>query len=351
MPYSRLNEVPLPNSFWERLERMFEFVLFVNRPDGRIPQVGDADDGRLYILSDYSNWDRTDLRYLLSIGATLFNRSDMKAHSGGFSEEAFWLLGPSGMTAFNELEGTGEQLGSEGFRDSGLYVMRKGDSYLLACCGSVGTEGLGNHKHNDLLSFELYAGEKAFIVDPGAYVYTRSPAWRNLFRSTGYHNTVVIDGQEQNRFDPSHLFKVTSDSTVLVHEWTSNRERDRLDAEHTGYKRFAHPVEHRRTFLFEKLVGTWEIVDILTGPGDHTADWYFHFDHGIELSPVSEGIFSTRSKGTNLVISARGDIPILFTILDGWVSRRYGHKLPAKVLHISGRFNSACRLLFTIHTV
>src|SRR5262249_28834857 len=54
------NGITLPARFWERLERMFEFVLYVTQPDGNIPLMGDADDGRLFILSDFGNWNRRD---------------------------------------------------------------------------------------------------------------------------------------------------------------------------------------------------------------------------------------------------------------------------------------------------
>lgn len=346
-----VNGVTLPDNFWARLERMFEFVMFISRPDGKVPQVGDADDGRLYILSNYGNWDRNDFRYLLSVGAVLFNRGDMKAHSGGFSEDAFWLLGPSGVTAFDGLKANGKELGSKAFPDSGLYVMRQGDSYLLACCSKVGTNGLGNHKHNDLLSFELYAGDKAFIIDPGTYVYTRNPDCRNLFRSTSYHNTVVIDRQEQNNFDPSRLFSMNDDSTLIVHRWTSTPETDRLTVEHTGYTRFTHPVYHRRTFLFDKEAHRCEITDYLTGFGDHIADWFIHFDHGIEIEPVGECMFYTRSPGSNIALMVHSGITLEFRIADGWVSRKYGHKLPAKILHISRPFNSACQMVLTIQAI
>src|SRR5262249_4238066 len=100
----RLNGVTLPERFWHKLEGMYEFVLYFVRPDGKAPQVGDADDGRLYILSEYGSWDRTNFRYLLSTGAALFDRSDMKACSDGFSEESFWLLGPSGLQAFSKIK-------------------------------------------------------------------------------------------------------------------------------------------------------------------------------------------------------------------------------------------------------
>ena len=347
----RQNGVTLPERFWQRLEKMFEVVLFVTRPDGKVPQVGDADDGRLYIMSGYGSWDQTDFRYLLSIGAVLFHRSDLKAFAGGFSEEAFWLLGSLGMDTFATLEERSEELGSKDFRDSGLYVMRTGNKYLLACCGMVGTAGVGNHKHNDLLSFELYAGDKAFIIDPGAYVYTRHPDWRNLFRSTRYHNTVVIDGQEQNSFQARHLFKMASDAAVFVKEWVTTSERDWLDAEHTGYTRLAQPVLHQRRFLFEKRRGTWEIIDVLAGEGHHTADWYFHFDHGIELESIDVRTFRTCCEGTNLMLVARAEIPLVCSIVDGWVSRKYGHKLPAKILHIHGTFNATCRMVLTMQPV
>jgi Heparinase II/III-like protein len=329
---------------------MFELVLFTLRPDGKMPQVGDADDGRLFILSDYGNWNRRDFRYLLFVGAVLFKREDMKVHAGGFSEEAFWLLGPSGMDVFAALDDDSRDLKSKAFRDSGLCLMRAGDKYLLACCGEVGTAGIGNHKHNDLLSFELYAGDKAFIVDPGTYVYTRNPGWRNVFRSTRYHNTVVIDGHEQNRFEADKLFEMTADSSVIMHDWVNTSEKDWLDVEHTGYARLAQPVRHRRTFLFEKRTGTWTITDLLTGAGEHTADWYFHFDHGIELQPVDDRTFRTYSEGTNLTLTIHAEIPLVFRIEDGWVSRHYGQKLPAKNLHGHATFRGRCRVVTRIRT-
>jgi hypothetical protein len=187
-------------------------------------------------------------------------------------------------------------------------------------------------------------------VDPGTYLYTRHPDWRNLFRSTKYHNTVVIDGQEQNRFQASALFKMTADSAVIIHEWVSTPERDWLDAEHTGYTRLAQPVSHRRTFLFEKRKGTWTITDLLTSEGRRVADWYLHFDHGIELELLEKGVFRTQCKGTNLVLAVDAEIPLTFSVVDGWVSRRYGHKLPAKILHMQGTFNSTCRVVLRLHT-
>ena len=341
----KANGTPLPAPFWRRLERMFEFVLSVARPDGHMPMVGDADDGRVYILSDYGDWDRTDFRYLLSVGAILFGRSDMKAQVETFSEEAFWLLGPEGSRAFAGLPQVDAELKSTAFSDAGLYVMRHRDHYLLACCGGIGA---GHHKHNDSLSFELYAGDKPFIIDPGTYVYTRDMQWRNRFRSTAYHNTAVIDDREQNRFVPNQPFKLTSDSKVVVHEWSSTTEFDCLDAEHFSYDGSHLPFRHRRRFLFNKHALEWEITDALFGSGGHHVDWYFHLDHGIDLEWCDERRVKMQCGRTVVEMRIKAELPFSVETIDGWISRKYGEKLPAKILHISGIFRETGRVSFNL---
>jgi hypothetical protein len=344
----RLNNVTLSNAFWSKLEKMYNFTLYVTRPDGKVPQVGDADDGRLHILSEYGMWDRTDHRYLLSIGAVLFNRADMKAMVGTFSEEAFWLLGPAGGVAFDAIEETSGTLGSMAFADAGFYLMRSDKNYLLACCNPVGTAETGNHKHNDLLSYEFYADGHAFIVDPGTYIYTAAPEWRNCFRSTSYHNTVVIDQQEQNRFWLGKIFRLVPDAKPIVHQWESTSEADRLDVEHTGYQRFTCPVSHRRMFYFDKRTNRVSITDTLQGTGAHTADWYWHFDYGVTVQVVEEYVFMARVGETMLYIRVLAQHPLVAEMQDGWVSRQYGIKLPAKILQLRGIFSEYCKVEFTM---
>jgi len=97
------NDIKLPNTYWERLEKMFEFVMHYTRPDGKAPMIGDSDDGRFFILSNYYDWVRWDHRYLLSIGAVLFNRTDFKTVASRFYEDALWILGDEGYKNFKQL--------------------------------------------------------------------------------------------------------------------------------------------------------------------------------------------------------------------------------------------------------
>ena len=342
----RLNDVALPSAFWRKLEQMYTVTLYVTRHDGRVPQVGDADDGRFHILSHYGDWDRMDHRYLLAIGAVLFERADMKTAAGELAEEAFWLLGQEGAVAFDAVAEAPAPLTSRAFPDAGFYVMRSPSAYLLVCCNAVNRAVAGNHKHNDILSFELCVGSTPFIVDPGAYIYTGEPAWRNRFRATAYHNTVMIDGAEQNRFRDDQLFGMQPDAEPIVHQWCSTEAYDWLEAEHTGYRRLPRPVSHRRGFWFDKRAMNCRITDTFQGAGEHRVEWYYHFDHGIEVQQAHEALVVARAHGIELGIRVVTESPLSTEILDGWVSRRYGIKLPARILRLHGTFSNQLQVTF-----
>jgi uncharacterized heparinase superfamily protein len=172
---------------------------------------------------------------------------------------------------------TMQQLKSKAFPQGGFYIMRHADLYMIIDCVPADPKAPSGHKHNSRLSFELFAGDKSFIIDPGAYVYTADKEMRNLFRSTKYHNTVVVDGEEQNRFDEDDLFKMHLDADVNVNRWVVAENYDLLDAEHNGYSRLN--VVHRRLIYVNKEEKYWVIKDILTGEGGykHKFELYFHF--------------------------------------------------------------------------
>ena len=325
-----------PDSYTKRLEKMVEFVMYYTKPGGTAPQIGDNDDGRLHILSNFRNWNRLDHRYLLCIGAVLFDRTDFKKAAGRFHEEAFWLLGEGGLDEFNALSETTEKLGTKAFPDAGIYVMRKDDLYMIVDCGSVGKGGAGTHAHNDTFGFELCAGHMTFIVDPGAYIYTADLEKRNLFRSTSYHNTVVVDGEEQNRFYSHRVFGLKDEARPEMNCWESTAKYDLLDAQHDGYERLPEPVIHRRQIRFDKRRKLWIIKDSLIGKGKHKVDWHFHFDNGIKLEILEELAVEAKCKsGISLFLKPMGTTDLKCSIIDGWVSKRYGLKQQAAILRYS----------------
>ena len=377
--FLRLNGSRLPDIFLRRLEKMFEYILFYTQPDGKAPQVGDADDGRLHILGEYDHWDRTDHRYLLSIGAVLFGRGSFKRAAGGNWEEAFWLLGKEGWKKFTEMPEDSSCPSSRAFVDGGVYIMRNKDCHMLVHANHVGTKGVGNHTHNDVLSFELYARDKAFIIDPGTYTYTADPHWRNTFRSTAYHNTVVVDGEEQNRTDERLVFSLENDATPRVTKWKSNDIFDLFDAEHDGYLRLAEPVTHRRQLFFDKSRDIFIIRDILTGHGTHTFELYFHLAP-LALRPGSKDSYASIEESIDLfrtVVNREERVehqsslcvqtllkgPILRIVPlsckglsletngEGWFSYRYGLKQKAPVVKYVKRSPCPAEFLTAVEIV
>ncbi len=373
-----LNNIRFPEWFMERLERMIEFIMYYTKPDGTSPQIGDNDDGRLHILSRYGRWDKLDHRYLLSVGSTVFKRVDYAQKAGHFSEEAFGMLGIDGLLEYNSLSSSRTEiptpLKSRAFVDSGFYILRNRDSCMIVDCTSNDSKSPSGHRHNSKLSFELLAYNRSFIIDPGTYIYTASREMRNLFRSTSYHNTVVVDGVEQNRFDKSNLFYLQNDAQVVVNDWKTGEDFDLLDAQHNGYRRLSDSVIHRRKIFFDKKKGYWFIMDLLDGKGKHRFDQYFHFSP-MEVGPLSINrgvipkireiedpflkrhlrideslVIETRNgSGANLLLIPLVNNNIILDVLDRWVSCSYGTKEHAPVIRYSKLTNCPTRFVTFVY--
>ena len=322
--------------YLQRLYKMFEFLLYALKPNGTMPQIGDNDSGRLHV---FSRRETLDMRYLLTLGAIFFREPKFKVKEFGFWEEALWVFGEKGYKIWQDLEENYlGNISSRGFPDAGWYIMRSNKDYMIISCGPNAQKGNGGHCHNDKLSFELCLDGRDIIVDPGTYVYTSYPEWRNKFRSTAYHNTVVVDNREQNSFNPKKLFVMRSDAEVEVNEWTITNEYDFLDAEHSGYERLRDPVTHRRQILFNKKEGYWVIRDILTGSTKHTFDFYLHFGAmNVQIAPQDplSVVANCEKVSANLLVSRLDTGESKSSVENKWVSYSYGTKISAPVLKYS----------------
>ncbi len=282
--YRKITEKIFGKEYTERLYKMFEAVLYLLKPNGRMPQIGDNDNGRLHI---FANREILDMRYLLTFGAMFFKESKFKIREFGFSEETLWILGEKGYKIWQDLEENClKNIKSKAFPDAGWYVMKNNKDYCIISCGPNGQNGKGGHCHNDKLSFELMISGKDIIVDPGTYVYTSYPEWRNKFRSTAYHNTAVVDSQEQNRFIENNIFSLRNDANCKCLDFGEDDEKIYFIGEHYGYKRLKNSVVHHREIIFNKKDNYWVIKDIFTGKGEYKLDWNFVLGPNINESDI-----------------------------------------------------------------
>ena len=152
----------VPQDMLDRLEAACSFSMWMTTPNGTVPQIGDTDDARSIRFGPVLPWDFRDL---LSIGAVMFQRGDMKAVAESFSEDALWLLGSEGLRTFQALPNTVPSEISRIFPSSGYAILRSGwhKSAHFTCfdCGDIGLGlrvddvPLFTHGHADMLSLNI----------------------------------------------------------------------------------------------------------------------------------------------------------------------------------------------------
>jgi hypothetical protein len=305
------------------VEAMLDYALYAMDPQGRLPQLGDTDEGWGFSFNESA--DYWDVRAWLAVGAVLFHRPEFKFASQGFSEEAFWLLGEAGLSAYRTMEDRIPSHSSFSFDQGGHYILKDNwtpeSDFLIIKSGEFGLGGDGfcAHAHCDLLSFVLWIRGKPVIVDSGTFTYLG--AWRNRFRLTSAHNTVRIDGSDQavpiNDFFWSQVPRATCEhhNGQSVRAILPDIRGVRVERE------IHHPVS-----------GVWHIEDSLSGEGEHAIEWFFHFapDLSLRLDDLSESLVVEERDSPYLIITPPPDVRL--DISSGWYSSRYGHKEPNPLL-------------------
>lgn len=104
------------------------------------------------------------------------------------------------------------------YPDAGVFIFSSDRIHLTVYAAVNGQNDRGGHSHNDKLSFELNIDGEDILLDPGTYLYTPLPERRNQFRSVEMHNTIIIPGQEQNRWRPGlkGLFKISNEVNCQI---------------------------------------------------------------------------------------------------------------------------------------
>ena len=304
------NGIYIGANYWKKLRAMLEYTLGYSRSNGLAPLIGDTDSGRVLPVSPRQG---NDHGYVLTIGATALGDATLRSPKAEACPELLWLLGSEAVEVFESFETRSEQI-SQSFPNAGTYILRDDDLYLCVNLSDAGLNGRGSHGHNDALSIEVCIASQPVIVDPGTYVYTADLFQRQLFRSTAYHSTVRVDGEEQNTTLQSVPFVIGNEAKPRLLSWETSGDFDRLVAEHFGYSRLPSPVKHRRTVYFDKRERYWLVEDELSGEGEHVCETRFHFAPGLEVVIEDNAVRASKS-GNGVALSVipldLNDSPIL----------------------------------------
>ena len=233
-PLPRGGVSPFPPSHFRRLERMAEFTMHATKPNGRVVQIGDTDDGRFFRPEAT---DTLDHRGLVAAVGGLVERRDFSDFAGARLDGVL-VSGLAGGRGFESglkdrhappaearrIEG-GETdvpapsreiaielpdpavtagLKAVAYPDFGLYIWRSPRFFLSIRCGPVRR---GAHAHNDQLAVELNIDGEDWLADPGSYVYTAEADLRNAYRSVKAHAAPRLGKDEPAPLDQG-LFRL-----------------------------------------------------------------------------------------------------------------------------------------------
>jgi len=283
---ARAYDVPVPDAFRAVLERMHEANIKLMMPDGRLPDVNDGgwvDVPALLRQSQRHYPERRDFRWAASRGA--------EGRAPAYTSVA---MPNAGLFALRS-----------GWEDDAVYGFFDGGPFGHA------------HQHEDKLSLLVHAHGRLLLTEAGNYAYDTSQMRRYVL-STRAHNTVRVDGQDQNRRGAyDNAVPPALDRPAGAH-WRSAPDCDVVEAEYDeGYgKGAALRVVHRRKVLFLKtgiadtLGPCFLVVDRLLPDDDdsHEIQVLWHLNTGmpaVERDSASGGVaaYSTDAGLANLLVA------------------------------------------------
>lgn len=335
------NGVRLGHDHLRRLESMVEAVAWLTRANGTVPLIGDHDNGRVHRLARWDRPDRewADFRYLLGIGAALFQRPDLATLAGDQWQEAIWLLGPDAVEAVRPARAQTSPApfqGSRAFPDAGWFVLQGTQAEVTVTAGSCGQRGNGGHAHGDVGSFVFHAGGLDWIVDPGSYVYTRDYDARHEHRRARAHNRIVVDGREPDAIDRRRPFQLGRPDPPEVCAWSTASDRTdlRIRSRAWSHGDARSGVIWERSFqvVRDRLL----VEDHVAGRGEHLVEAFFHLAPGVSLTPRGGDRWSLTSSacaGAEVVVDANVSArEPTYSRVHGWVSTGYGSRRRGLVL-------------------
>ncbi len=345
----RSSGIAFSDTYWQRLRAMLDFVAGLMDRAGNVPMIGDADDAvmlRLCPMPTFSVY-----RSLLATGAALFARSDFKSKAGEFDDKSRWLTGAEGEKTYLSLPVTSAaDSPGRAFPQGGYWVLGDdsapgGEVRVVVDSGPLGYLSIAAHGHADALAVWLSLGGQEMLVDPGTFTYQMDKEWRDYFRGTAAHNTVRIDGLDQSVSGGAFLWTRHARARCVACETAP--DCDRWVGEHDGYTRLKDPVTHRREIVLDKGFARLMVRDTLACSGAHSVERHWHFAEDATVELLGTEIVASKG-GVTMRLGSRGTASMGIDLVRGrerpplgWVSRRFGVKIPSGTAVITDRIAGA----------
>ncbi|KNY26589.1 heparinase II/III family protein [Pseudobacteroides cellulosolvens] len=342
--------INFPATYWNRLEKMMEFLASLENFQGDFPQIGDEDFG---FVININQIEYSPYRSLLNTGAFIFNRKDFLKDNWPIDDKTLFLLNIGGFAPSCKPQ-EAKPLRFR-FDEGGYYILGTGlntdkEQKLIFDCGPLGYLSLAAHGHADSLSFYFSAGGMPILVDPGTYAYHANKKWRNYFRGTCAHNTVAIDSCDQSVITGNFMWGKRANSKLLGYS-----ELTSVKGSHDGYIRLNGGVIHTRQISYQKPSNKWLIEDELISEDEHLAEVHFHIHPNCRVTEKNRKIVIEFEKGIcTLEPDSASDISLHHgkeESLLGWYSPSYDTKIPCSTLKLKRKITKGTNKLLTSFSV
>jgi hypothetical protein len=336
----QLNERPVPEWVRDRLILMTDFLDGVRHPDGEIPLFGDSALGIAHSPSD--------------ILATAERLLRMPGRWTGARPGLFCALlapTPAGSTQMTSVP---RRL-STSWCATG-YVKLTGATpgdEMIVDTKPLGPPHLPAHGHCSLFSYELSIGGQRIIVDSGVEEYQPGP-WRDFWRSSRAHNTVIVDGAQQTEMWGS--FRAGERVQLLESRYRRTDGFSVFMGTHGGFAGQRRRTPHRRIIAAFRR-GMWFILDEISGSGPHLVESLVHLVPKAQCS-VSTSFATVSLDNIQLRIypyaPATGDSASISFVrgstnpIQGWYAAEFGKREANTVLSFSCNANLPLKLGYLI---
>lgn len=312
--------IPLPIDIRARLIHALKFVVAYMKKSGA-PLIGDNDDGRFLPIIKRPFSDHSYL--------TIFDSPELIV----WSCDTESIIDKSLVDA----------IPMHYICESGNSIIKTKDVYLFVSNSEpsryveYGKSFIPTHTHNDKLSFDVAIKGENIFIDPGTYCYTSDPSLRNEFRSTRKHNTIIVDGEEQNILPDDNIFAVTQNVIIDSLDVYLNNSNQYICKGAYSTKR--EKLHHIRQFVVEtkQIV----IIDTIIKKGSsHTCTSSFHLASNIEVKVVENNQVQLITKeGNELQLAIKADHDINIIVEDDTVSPHYGVLKQSKTIRFVFSFD------------
>jgi hypothetical protein len=255
-------------AIFERIYKMYIFLKSVKKNNDNILQIGDNDSGcflKLYPIYDYDKIDNIyyennlSLKYILNFSNKLLDNIDSidtkkMPYNLFYTNFEFKYTSNESINSFftsnhiidsykNILDSNKSIYRKEysynlnitddieifNYENFGLTIYKNSNFYLsIRNLTKINPSSPMGHIHEDQLSIELTIDDKDIFQDPGSFLYTPIPEYRNLYRSSNVHFSPFYSNFKfTNTFckipEPKVTFKFFNENTYIS-ECTYNNQ-------------------------------------------------------------------------------------------------------------------------------